>query len=747
MPFGHALGKVMSNLPKKQFKQLQFVEAIASEIGDSQGQQQCISKRLTIADVVDIRNGNTLIRANTGTGKTWYVLNKLMLEHHVVFLCPIVGQVKQCEEIYGDRDDIAFIYGDKRVAKREIKALAQQNLVMTYDQFERFEAELDKETILVIDECQKLYSAGIYRDKAIQPILKVVKSQKFDRCMFLTATLTDPLFEQLGLHVSHYYDIQKPTELSRNIQIVRYRKPHELNWYCDVFKRLAANREKGQDKLIIIRLNNIAFSKQIKLMLEKQGFKVMLINREEMAHNKCHEMLSLEKLDSTYQVVICTSIMDEAINLNNADEELDSIHVVGQNAHPEEITQFIGRMRKASPPVYIHLSGNIDTKKINPEKMHNQLMKKMNVNFQGLIHFFGNALSKQLNKDSFKGFEDLVSTKMDLAKALNSLTNDIVGCKVYWNEDNKLGLNAASIMGRFYQFDQEKCYQNVHYLKYRLQQVMPHAEVKIVSSDSTVGDDLMTELKMSEEEIKLTKKKVIPEVAQKVVEMLQPRSMKLRQLLTESHEEESNPFQKIDQPMHYEVFQEMRALCPRLDNLVDIVDAIQTERTNKVLKLGYQYQTHPIVKVIMSELSKSIKKDSFKKTLHTYASITALMNKWVSKVSQSRSITALLKEHPLSYLSVDDQGQVSFVDGGSINFLKRYSCVKVLNDKKEHTSKKVHFLDLCAFGYSFCDVPASIQKKYITIDGKEYDASSGRSRKIEEKFTRSFDTLFEDDET
>ena len=148
----------------------------------------------------------------------------------------------------------------------------------------------------------------------------------------------------------------------------------------------------------------------------------------------------------------------------------------------------------------------------------------------------------------------------------------------------------------------------------------------------------------------------------------------------------------------------------------------------------------------MSELSKCIKKEDFKNTLHSYESITALMNKWVAKVSQSRSISALLKEHPLSYLSVDDQGQVAFVEGGSINFLKRYVHVRVLNDKKEYAAKKVRFLSLCAFGYSFCDVPASIKKKYITIDGKEYDATSGRSRRVEEKFTRSFEVLFEDDE-
>lgn len=85
----------MSNLPKKQIKLLKYNE--------------------NISNVIVVANGNTLIRANTGTGKTWYVINKLMDQYHVVFVCPNIGQVKQCEETYGNRDDIAFIYGDKRI--------------------------------------------------------------------------------------------------------------------------------------------------------------------------------------------------------------------------------------------------------------------------------------------------------------------------------------------------------------------------------------------------------------------------------------------------------------------------------------------------------------------------------------------------------------------------------------------------------------------------------------------------------
>ncbi|ENV73254.1 hypothetical protein F946_01144 [Acinetobacter johnsonii ANC 3681] len=713
----------MTNLPKKQIKHL-------------------LSNQ-NLADVLDIQTGNTLIRANTGTGKTWYVINKLMPLCHVVFLCPTVGQVKQCEEIYGDRSDIAFIYGDKRIPKDSLKSLAKKNLVMTYDQFTRFETFLSQESILVIDECQKLYGAG-YRDKAIQPILKAIKSQKFDRCLFLTATLTEPLFEKLGLHVSQYYDIQKKTELERNITLIKYTKPHILNVYENVLERVLENRKLNKNKVVIIRLNNISISKQLKVMFEKHGCKVMLINREEMANQKCHDMLSLEKIDCDYEVVLCTSIMDEAINLHNADEEIDSNHIIGQHAHPEEVTQFIGRMRKASPPVFIHLLDPIDSKIIKPIKHHEQIVRKMSMTFSKLTHFLENDVSRFASKDCFDGLEDLVVSKLDKAKVLNGLTNEMVGCKGFWIENNQFSLNLASILGRFYQLDQQKCYENVLYLKYRLQQLMPHANITISNSKSVVTEDIVNEFEASKDEIKLSRKQVIPQVAKRVVNMLQPKTTKLKQLFTECEVDRLNPFKKAEQPLHFEIFQEMVILSSRLNNLADIVDTIQTDRTNKVLKLGYQYQSHPIVNIIMGELSKRIRKTDFMNVLHSYESITTLMNKWIMKISRSQSIIALLKEHPLAYLSVNQEGKVAFVEGGSINFLKRYSRVKVLNDKKAHSAKKVRFIGLCAFGYSFNDVPASITQKSITIDSDEYDAVTGRSIKVQKRIKESFDELFED---
>ena len=87
----------MSKLPKKQVIQLNADE--------------------TIQDRIQLHYGNTLIRANTGAGKTTFVLKSLMRDHNVVLCCPTIAQVKQCEEDYGHQANIHFIHGEKSIPK------------------------------------------------------------------------------------------------------------------------------------------------------------------------------------------------------------------------------------------------------------------------------------------------------------------------------------------------------------------------------------------------------------------------------------------------------------------------------------------------------------------------------------------------------------------------------------------------------------------------------------------------------
>lgn len=382
---------------------------------------------------------------------------------------PLVAQVEQLQQIYGDNGAYVFIHGNQSISKNEIPAVIRKHLVMTYDQFAKFEPYLSSKAIIVVDEVQKLYSVGTYREKPIQYILEVVKNQKFERIVFLTATLTSHLFEKLNIQISQYYKFTQTSQHQRSISIVNPTTFNSRYWVYDVLKRLKKLQKKQCKKVIVIRVNDIEIAKQVKEIYKKEGFNTQLINSKEMSNPDCQELLSLERINTEYDAVICTSILDEAINLKNGNEEIDSIHIVGDSTHPEEVVQFIGRLRVANPPVYIHLPTPINNTKINFSKQHTKYIAQNDNTYQKSV-FFLKEIRVFLNAERFTGFEDIVSTKIDKTKIMNGLTNGLIGCKGFWSDNQTIGLNIASIVARFYRLDTQQCYSNVNYLKQRLLQ-------------------------------------------------------------------------------------------------------------------------------------------------------------------------------------------------------------------------------------------------------------------------------------
>ncbi len=53
----------------------------------------------------------THISADTGLGKSSWVMDKLGKQHNVVFAVPQRAQITQLQACYADRDDVTFYYG------------------------------------------------------------------------------------------------------------------------------------------------------------------------------------------------------------------------------------------------------------------------------------------------------------------------------------------------------------------------------------------------------------------------------------------------------------------------------------------------------------------------------------------------------------------------------------------------------------------------------------------------------------
>lgn len=691
-----------------------------------------LAAKQTIAELMPPNTGNVIIKAGTGTGKTWFTFYHLMLKHRVVLLCPTVAQVEQCEATYADVKNCHFIHGGKKISTAQYKTLAQHNLVMTYDQYPKFREYLDDKTVLVVDEGQKLYSVGQYREKAIQPIISDLVGQKYKLTYLLTATFTECIFEQLNIPIQHYFHFTPANSIQRQITIINYEHPHPLQWYKNVLKRLNQNRQAGEDKLIIVRLNDINFCKRIRLMLEHEGFSAMLINRHEMQGIDCTKMLRNEQLDQKYQVVLCSSVLDEAINLNNPNDEVDSIHFVGQHAHPEEMTQFIGRMRQANPPIYIHLPAYTDQGNAKAcTQLHRDLSDDMFNNLNKVLHLLENQIKPLFAPEQLATLGKFSRNKIDSVRSLNTITTEMIGCNGFWETENgEIEINHASLIAQLFQTDKFNAYTDIAYLSYRLKQHIPCVNIRTIPRSSTVSEQLIAQFKQSKEELHQAKIKAVDQVKVDIInEINDAASFPIQRHLDQYHSDQSNPYDNIVMEAHHQVFDEMIKLRSTLTNLEDMGDAIKNERVSKVLSISHQYQYHPIVKPIMTELAKAFKDPEFLDARHSYTDITKKMNRWLAKIDKNLPIAKLLKEHPLNHIENNGHDSVRFSEGGSILFLKRYSHIKIFNNKKPIEQKKIEFLNLAAYGYQYHVLPEShSSKRYTLVQGVKYDACTGRKQ-------------------
>ncbi|WP_163120360.1 DEAD/DEAH box helicase [Acinetobacter pittii] len=683
------------------------------------------SKQFIADEIPTLLRGNTLIVGGTGTGKSSYVLEILSKSKQVILLCPLVAQVKQLEDLY-QSDQFAFIHGKKNIPKNDIRSFIKKHLVMTYDQFSKFAPHLSKDAVIVVDEAQKLYAVGYYREQAIQSILHIIQSQKFDHVLFLTATLTQYLFEKLNIQISHFYSFSKLSNNKRSIRIINPQTVEPLSWIWEVQKRLEKNRKQNVKKVVIARVNDIKLANQVKEMYEQKGFKTQLINREQITSHSCMDLLSLERISTEFDVVICTSILDEAINLKNSNNEIDSVHIIGNNAHPEEIVQFIGRLRTATPPVYIHLPGPIDDYETNCDKLFTKYSKANKSTYLELTAFL-HKIELSLDKEKFKGFADLINTKIDKIQIMNGLITDLIECKGFWSDNNIIKLNTASIVARFYRLDIQQCYSNLNYLKYRLLQLLPNGTVKIISSDVVIPEAIKNAFEQSEKTLKDRREEGIPKVIGLLFECL--RDLKgfknFREKIEDSIFDDDSVYYEIQEDTVYKgIFDEAMILSEKLDNLKDVQEALVKNRTNHVIKIAHEYQNNPVVFSVIQQLRQALDRKDFREKTHGYDDITHLMNTALQKIAYSKPILETLRKYLSQYVEVFDDDSILFQDGKSINFLKKYCHVKIFNDKKHYKHKKIKFLNLTAFGYSFYDVSVR-QKKFITINNIRYNARTG----------------------
>ncbi|HGL4509333.1 TPA: DEAD/DEAH box helicase family protein [Acinetobacter baumannii] len=437
------------------------------------------------------KNKFTLIQAGTGVGKTTTIMEDYPKQHPIiVMLVPSVLKVKELETTYGDVSgsiQYRFYYDKKSPTEDE---LSQQNglvVVATYDKMEAIVSKLSiaqrKSTLLVVDECHKLYAAGSYRDDAINSIIFRINHKKgFRTVLFLTATFTDHCWETLKLPLDYIYKVDlEEVGLKRSLEMLLIDKGNQFSFIPFVIERLKKMQEQGIRKKIIIRLNNRTKCERVAALLERfHNAHTLTIHSKNKDTTEVQNFFTAQKIPSEVDVVFCTSIMDEAVNINNLKDELDSVFVIGTDAHPEELVQFLGRLRKTAVPCFMVNHTGIELNHI--VDMHALKQKKLEKNerFINRLTEIANLLS-ELMDDYDLDIEEVGEEVKSIYKRvtyLNETFNELSGAKLFAVHCGKAVHNIASIAANYYRMDKSNCYSNFYLFKERVTELLPTCTVK-----------------------------------------------------------------------------------------------------------------------------------------------------------------------------------------------------------------------------------------------------------------------------
>jgi len=289
------------------------------------------------------------MEAPTGRGKSTFILDKLSHIKKILLLCPVTAQVTQLSSDY---------LGDPRVQcftnDSQFNNLTGDVVIAVYDKLPtllELYPEL-KDYVLVIDEAHKIYQAAGYRQAALSTILNAITNNTFKQVVTVSATFQSDIFPIVfdeQILISHQ-PLVKPA-----IDVTFYKTKKKMD------DALAQIRPSA-GKVAIVRINNKKQIKLVKIIFELMGLKVLEVYSENQKSPEVVRFLETSEVTG-YDIVLTTSLLDEAINIKNGN--IESVYIF-HRLHIDEVKQFIGRCRNSTPHVYLNLmNSELERKEIN----------------------------------------------------------------------------------------------------------------------------------------------------------------------------------------------------------------------------------------------------------------------------------------------------------------------------------------------------------------------------------------------
>lgn len=405
---------------------------------------------------IDPNHYVTHLSADTGIGKSSWVMDVLCTQGNVIFAVPQRAQITQLQAKYGHRKDVEFIYGGHSELSDN-----PSNIVCTYDQLPAIQAKVfANHFMLIVDEVHKLYQAASYRPDAVANIVDAIIDQRFASVVTLSATFMPEL---VPYTIDVWLEVARTSDVVRNIELQLFRNLPAME------EAVIATIEASDKGPTVIRINNkkdiIAYQK----VLETKELKCLAVNRDLQKSEPVSAMLEAESI-ADYDVVLTTSLMDEAININ--DEQINELIVFNSKIHPEELKQFVGRFRVCNPSIKLCI----------PEYMIGGKVRDL-------------ALIKRSNVSVVKAAKQLAEviqldcdTLQTIRKA-NETLKALFGFEPLRMRHSSIVANDAAMMASLFEADTRLCYHSTAGLKQSLEQVFKKLTFNITEVDVGSSSD------------------------------------------------------------------------------------------------------------------------------------------------------------------------------------------------------------------------------------------------------------------
>jgi hypothetical protein len=462
---------------------------------------------------IKLTNGITLINSGTGSGKTHYVLNDLVTNGKVIMTVPLRSQIEQLRHMYKGRNDIAFLRGSEGFDP-DIDYFSN-NIVCTYDMLPAILAKIHdlKKYTLVVDEVHKLYQAGSYRADALNPLLSLLSTpKKFKRVLLLTATFTPVLGNIARIMPDITYKVTMAGALKRHISVCVYDEKDDVSWADQILDRLNNMNRNG---FALIRLNDMDRIDKYQEYFSRKGMKCLVVSSATQSTDAVRAAIAKQELPSDVDVVFTTAIWDEAINLNNDDSQVDSVHIIGCRTHPEEIAQFLGRFRKSAPPVFIHLSASARFMDESASQVIAGRDMKLAEKYDAYIAHAQSAMG--LIRVATK--ENPKFDKVKMIEEVNVTAYRAVNCDLIFLTKERPGtysVNRAGILAALYREDARQAYVSFAVLKDQLLTLLPNASVQLLPMSKADTEALESELQAVDEGLEDRREQEIKEVVERL---------------------------------------------------------------------------------------------------------------------------------------------------------------------------------------------------------------------------------------